>query len=172
MMKKQIRGFIPVLICLCLCLFGCTSEVSTREGSESDILAGTSWIAAGDGSQLVFNTDKSYAWYRSKDETDDNYFAGTYEAYIGQAAMDYLTGELSEYGITPEEMQPYFDRNEEYGIDNFICFTVNNESFLINGEEQLSGNKENSYFGFLLLDGTYLDIANMTTGTYYGFSKE
>ena len=39
------------------------------------------------------------------------------------------------------------------------------------GEEQLSGDVRSSYLGFLLQDGTYLDIANMATGTYYGFKR-
>ena len=39
-------------------------------------------------------------------------------------------------------------------------------------KEQLSEDALSSYLGFFLQDGTYLDIANMTTGTYYGFTKE
>jgi len=37
---------------------------------------------------------------------------------------------------------------------------------------ELSEDALSSYLGFFLQDGTYLDIANMTTGTYYGFTKE
>ena len=59
-----------------------------------------------------------------------------------------------------------------YTRDNFICFSCVNQSFILRGEEQLSEDVRSSYLGFLLRDGTYLDIANMTTGTYYGFTKE
>lgn len=158
-----------LLLCLFLYLSGCASQADDQD---RDILKDTSRVSADDGSQMVFNEDQGFGWYQSKDEKDDNYYAGTYDFYMGQDAMDYLTGDLSEYGITKEEMQFYFDRNKEYKLDNFVCFTLHNQSFLLNGEEQLSEEKETHYFGFLLKDGTFLDVANMITGTYHGFSKE
>lgn len=138
----------------------------------SDLLAGTSWIAANDGSQWVFHEDRTFHWYQTKGETDDNYFAGTYEFHIGRDALNYLTTELSAYGVTKDKMLGVISRAPEYTVDNFVCFSCVNQSFLLDGQEQLSGENTSSYFGFLLLDGTYLDIANMTTGTYYGFMKE
>ncbi|MBD5085427.1 MAG: YueC family protein [Clostridiales bacterium] len=144
-----------------------------RTGTRSpDLLAGTSWIAANDGSQWVFREDQTFHWYQTKGETDDNYFAGTYEFHIGQDALDYLTTELSRYAVTEREMRDVISRVPEYTVDNFVCFSCVNQSFMLNGQEQLSEENVSSYFGFLLLDGTYLDIANMTTGTYYGFMKE
>lgn len=169
MIKRQWQKYALILFCLLFCLCGCAPNA---EKQNRDIVSGTSWIATDDGSQLVFNKDQSFFWYKSKAEKNDNYFAGTYEFYIGKAAMDYLTGDLAEYGVTAEEMQFYFDRNEMYSLENFICFSTNNQSFLLDGKEQLSQEKKTSYFGFLLKDGTYLDIANMDTHTYYGFSKE
>ena len=47
------------------------------------------------------------------------------------------------------------------------------EPFIYAGRaEHLNEEKEVSYYGFILQDGGYLGIANMTTGTYYGFTKE
>lgn len=138
----------------------------------TNILAGTSWIADNDGSQWVFDEDQSFHWYQTKEVTDDNYYAGTYEFHIGQDAIAYLTNELSEYGVTEEEIQKVISGNGEYTKDNFVCFSTTNQSFMIDGQEQLSNEMVTSYFGFLLKDGTYLDIANMNTGTYYGFTKE
>lgn len=137
-----------------------------------NLLAGTSWIAANDGSQWVFREDHTFHWYQTKGKTDDNYFAGTYEFHIGRDALNYLTTELSRYGVTEREMLDVISRAPEYTIDNFVCFSCVNQSFLLHGKEQLSRENVTSYFGFLLLDGKYLDIANMTTGTYYGFMKE
>lgn len=168
-MKNKLKKYLVLLFCLALGLSGCMPQ---EEGQNRDLVAGTSWISADDGSQMIFNKDQSFGWYQSKDDKEDNYFAGTYDFYIGQDAMDYVTGPLSGYGVTEEKMQLYFDKNEEYGLDNFVCFTTNNQSFMLNGEEQLSEEKKSSYFGFLLQDGTFLDVANMVTGTYYGFSKE
>lgn len=138
----------------------------------SNLLAGTSWIAADDGSQWVFREDGTFHWYQAKGETDDNYFAGTYEFHIGQDALDYLTTELSRYAVTEREMRDVISRVPEYTVDNFVCFSCVDQSFMLDGQEQLSEEAVSSYFGFLLLNGTYLDIANMTTGTYYGFIKE
>lgn len=166
-MKKRGLGF-SLLFCVALGLSSCADK--PEEGG--DVLAGTSWIAKEDGSQWVFGEDGSFHWYQSKEVTDDNYYAGAYEFHMGRDAMDYLTGDLSDYGVTEEEMQGVIDRAEEYTLEDFVCFSTVNQSFLLNGEEQLSEDVTTSYFGFLLQDGNYLDIANMITGTYYGFTKE
>ena len=137
-----------------------------------DLLAGTSWLSGDDNSQWVFGTDKTFHWYQTEGETDDNYFAGTYEFHVGQDAVNYLTTELSEYGITERMIRQVISSNLEYILDNFVCFSCVNQSFMLHGKEQLSEDTISSYLGFFLQDGTYLDIANMTTGTYYGFTKE
>lgn len=144
---------------------------SDTDENSNTMVANTSWIAR-DKSCMVFMEDDRYAWYQTKEITDDNYYAGTYQLFLGEAALKHLTVDLEEYGVTEDEMQQVFDKNEEYSLENFVCMTIENDSFMLNGEEQLDQNKEVSYFGFLLQDGTYLDIANMTTGTYYGFTKE
>ena len=147
--------------------------LAPRKASQSpDLLAGTSWISGNDNSQWVFGTDKTFHWYQTEGETDDNYFAGTYEFHVGQDAINYLTTEFSDYGITERKIRQVISSNSEYTLDNFVCFSCVNQSFMLRGKEQLSEDTISSYLGFFLQDGTYLDIANMTTGTYYGFTKE
>ena len=147
--------------------------LAPRKASQSpDLLAGTSWISGNDNSQWVFGTDKTFHWYQTEGETDDNYFAGTYEFHVGQDAINYLTTECSDYGITERKIRQVISSNSEYTLDNFVCFSCVNQSFMLRGKEQLSEDTISSYLGFFLQDGTYLDIANMTTGTYYGFTKE
>ena len=147
--------------------------LAPRKASQSpDLLAGTSWISGNDNSQWVFGTDKTFHWYQTEGETDDNYFAGTYEFHVGQDAINYLTTEFSDYGITERKIRQVLSSNSEYTLDNFVCFSCVNQSFMLRGKEQLSEDTISSYLGFFLQDGTYLDIANMTTGTYYGFTKE
>ena len=147
--------------------------LAPRKASQSpDLLAGTSWISGNDNSQWVFGTDKTFHWYQTEGETDDNYFAGTYEFHVGQDAINYLTTEFSDYGITERKIRQVISSNSEYMLDNFVCFSCVNQSFMLRGKEQLSEDTISSYLGFFLQDGTYLDIANMTTGTYYGFTKE
>lgn len=147
--------------------------LAPRKASQSpDLLAGTSWISGNDNSQWVFGTDKTFHWYQTEGETDDNYFAGTYEFHVGQDAINYLTTEFSDYGITERKIRQVLSSNSEYMLDNFVCFSCVNQSFMLRGKEQLSEDTISSYLGFFLQDGTYLDIANMTTGTCYGFTKE
>ena len=147
--------------------------LAPRKASQSpDLLAGTSWISGNDNSQWVFGTDKTFHWYQTEGETGDNYFAGTYEFHVGQDAINYLTTEFSDYGITERKIRQVLSSNSEYMLDNFVCFSCVNQSFMLRGKEQLSEDTVSSYLGFFLQDGTYLDIANMTTGTYYGFTKE
>lgn len=139
--------------------------------ADNSVISGTSWTAR-DSSWMTFTDEENYAWYQDRTVTDDNYYAGTYEFYMGEDALKYLTGDLKEYGVTETEMQRVFDSNEEYSLDNLVCMTARNRSFMLDGAEQLKEEKEISYYGFMLQDGGYLDIANMTTGTYYGFTKE
>lgn len=157
-----------LIVTACICVL--TVVVMMRESP--DLLAGTSWLSGDDASQWVFGEDGTFHWYQTKGETDDNYFAGTYEFQIGRDAIRYLTNELSGYGVTEQELQAVIRRRTEYTQDNFACFSTTNQSFMLNGQEQLSGEVVTSYFGFLLSEGTYLDIANMTTGAYYSFTRE
>lgn len=194
-MKKSCFAWI-VCICMVCGLSGCINqsepetydlevsevglsemEVSDTEETESevsgeDIVAETSWISVNDNSQLIFEDEQEFHWYQSKEETDDNYFVGTYEFHIGRDAVDYLTTEKSEYGVTEEEIMGVISRAPTYTEENFVCFSLVNQSFMLEGEEQLSEETVSSYFGFLLEDGTFLDVTNMSNGNYYGFTKE
>ena len=155
-----------------ICVVAAIMLVPRKASQSPDLLAGTSWISGNDNSQWVFGTDKTFHWYQTEGETDDNYFAGTYEFHVGQDAINYLTTEFSDYGITERKIRQVISSNSEYMLDNFVCFSCVNQSFMLRGKEQLYEDTISSYLGFFLQDGTYLDIANMTTGTYYGFTKE
>lgn len=103
--------------------------LAPRKASQSpDLLAGTSWISGNDNSQWVFGTDKTFHWYQTEGETDDNYFAGTYEFHVGQDAINYLTTEFSDYGITERKIRQVLSSNSEYMLDNFVCFSCVNQS--------------------------------------------
>ena len=164
-----LAGLIGVI---CVVAVAATMFIPHTASPSPDLLAGTSWLSGDDNSQWVFGTDKTFHWYQMEGETDDNYFAGTYEFHVGQDAINYLTTELSDYGITERTIKRVISSNSEYTLDNFVCFSCVNQSFMLRGKEQLSEDTLSSYLGFFLQDGTYLDIANMTTGTYYGFTKE
>ena len=71
-----------------------------------------------------------------------------------------------------EELLQTINAREEYGLEHFVCLTTTNESFLLNGAEQLSEPTQTHYCGFLLEDGERLSLLNMRTATQYEFTKE
>lgn len=133
-------------------------------------LKNTSW---GDSelSEMVF-TDDRVNWYKSETDYANNYYAGSYKLYVGKEAVDYLTTELASYGITKVELTGIFMRNEKYSESNFIVIDINYDFTVIDGVTGHPTKSHTPYYGFVLKDGTYLDITNMNTGTYLGFTKK
>ncbi|MBQ6510557.1 hypothetical protein IJI94_01150 [Candidatus Saccharibacteria bacterium] len=136
---------------------------------DNSLISNTTWIAS-DGSEAVF-TETEINWYKDAENHSDNYYSGTYEFYIGEDAIDYITQDLSEYGITKSELKTLFDKNPEYSKDNFVVFDIRYDEFIMDGEEQVVAKPLVPWYGFILDDNTYLDVANMNTGTYYKFTK-
>lgn len=174
-MKKKI-GLLWILFALLGALTACTSE------ADSNPLAGTSWLASNDGSQWVFRDDGSFSWYRDKEVTDDYYYAGDYTVHCGEAAVDYLVDELSqneqllEYAHTREWVEFFIKQsavaNENYNIDNFICYSCDNKSYMLDGQEQLNGEWLTAYYGFIFQEEGRLEIINMRTDSVYTFNRE
>lgn len=144
------------------------NETGSAVSIPSTALQQTSWILT-DNSELVLDAS-TFTWYKTKDVYTDNYFKGTYVYYIGTSAVNYITNELSNYGVTKEELQGVFDRNEEYNEDNFVVLVLQHTGGTIEGKPY-EKNTIDPYYGFLLNDGTYLDIANMNSASYYVFTK-
>lgn len=174
-MKKKFA--VLLLLAVLCCLAACSSQQA-----DSDPLAGTSWLADNDGSQWVFREDGSFSWYRDKEVTDDYYYAGDYTVHCGAAAVDYLVDDLSkneqllEYAHTREWVEFFIAQSaaidENYNIDNFICYSCDNKSYMLDGQEQLNGDWLTAYYGFILQEDNRLEIINLRTGTFYGFSRE
>ena len=133
------------------------------------LISDTTWIANG-GSEVVFSK-KRINWYQDPEEHSDNYYSGVYKFYIGKEAVDYITKDLSEYGITKNELSSVFDSNINYSEDNFVVFDIRYDKFILDGEEQEIARPLVPWYGFILENNTYLDVANMNTGTYYKFTK-
>ena len=149
-------------------------EEKKPEGAEtlksSPLMNNTTWIA-GDGSEAIF-TESRLDWYKSPTDHTDNYYSGEYSFYIGKDAVEYITTKLSSYGITNSELQGIFKRNAEYDESNFVVFDIRYDKFILNGEEQTITRPLVPWYGFLLEDGTFLDVANMNTASYYEFTKK
>lgn len=164
-------AILSILLIGCLILsFLFFSNVEKRLG---DFLAGTSWIAANDGSNWVFNKNGSTYWYQDDNVTNDNYYAGTYEIHSHRNDLEkYLSKSSSKAEAKQmlKEFQVTMGMPEENQGD-IIVFSVTNHSFMYNGNEQLKEPATISYFAVLSDDETKLSIYNMSTGTIYNFSK-
>ncbi len=147
------------------------SREDKEEKQETSIITEYQWQETGDGSLIVCESDGSFKYYQSAEDMTNNYFEGSYEFYMGKKAVTYITTELSEYGVTKDELKGVFDRNEEYDESNFVIFVLNNEVCIVDGENMVESPYRTPYFGFYLeSDGVpYLDIANMNSGNYQLF---
>lgn len=157
---KKIYSIIMILILFLIC--GCSNNKS--------IVANTTWKMSG-GSEVIFTNDQ-IMWYQSPSDHTKNYYAGKYKFYIGKDAVNYIVNDLSEYGVTKDELQNLFDRNEEYSVDNFVVFDIRYNEFDLDGEKQKIERPLVPWFGFILDNNTYLDVANMNTSTYYKMTKQ
>ena len=132
------------------------------------------WIEVEEDSYLVFKSEKSFRYYRQFDELDDYYYSGTYELYVGEEAMDYLENELSEYGVTEEEVQGLADREKYYEMDKLVVLVLHNEKQIVDGENIMEKSVDTPYFGFFVTDKNEhaLDIVNANSYGYCLFVPE
>lgn len=120
-----------------------TGTVKTESNAEvSDKSNGTNvclTYRCTDNSVIEFNSNGEYSWY--EDKTDhSNAKLGTYEIYFKDDALDFLTKEHPEYGIT--------EKFEPYSSNNFVLIVLNNESIKVDGKLQEAKNTT-IHFGFL-----------------------
>lgn len=136
-----------------------------------DEISGYSWTG-NDGSLIVLNDDNTFIWYRSADVTNDYYYEGTYAVYNGDNAVKYISEDLAEYNVTAKEQEDLFAGSvNEYTKDNYYCLVLTNEKMIVEGENSIEEAFITPYFGFYMEDSKYLDIANMNTANYHGYTR-
>jgi len=174
-MKKYFR--ILLIICAIFIMTGCGEQDKSRTKEKEDkitadttLVSNTTWIAR-DNSEVIFTKDR-IDWYQSQKDHTDNYYSGKYKLYRGEDAIEYITTELKEYGITEEELEDIFNSKKEYKKENFVVFDIRYDKFVLNGTEQKISRPLVPWYGFVLEDDTYLDVVNMNTYSYYGFTKQ
>lgn len=124
-----------------------------------------------DGSELVFN-GLSFTWYKDEGVHDDNYRYGFSSVYYGEDAREILKTDLSDYGVTEEELDDYFERNEDDSFYNPDCFCVmilHNVGAVLDKEESKEDSYDTPYMGFY--SSGYYDAVNMNSGNYAYFSE-
>ena len=148
------------------------------EMSSSDIedkIRSTNWLEKHDNSYLDLESDGyDFTYYQDKEDKDNYYYEGFYDLYVGEDAVEYITEDLEEYGVTEDELEGLFDRNEEYDEANLVCLVIHNETCMIDGENTLEEDVVSPYYGFYLKDGSdeVLDLTNMNTATIFTFIPE
>lgn len=170
-LKNNKTNFILIGIGLVIiiALFVIISGLSTGDGSGS-LVANTKWLGK-DNSEVIFSNDR-INWYKDANVHTDNYYSGEYKFFIGKEAVEYITEELEEYGVTESELERLFSRNEKYDESIFVVFDIRYDEFIMNGESQEISRSLVPWYGFIFEDNTILDVANMNTATYYKFTKQ
>lgn len=162
---------LSILLIAFLCLVGCGNEKVKEENNKPiNEMSNTIWIAS-DGSEMIFE-EKDFNWYKDEGVHDDNYYTGTYEYYRGEAAVKFITTELSQYGVTEEELNTIFASDSKRTKENFVVFNMVYSSITIDGETSTPPRALVPWYGFILEDGTFLDVVNMNTASYYKFTKK
>lgn len=167
---------IPVCLLLLLIsglmLGGCGAD--SQEAAPFAPLNDTAWIAQNDGSQWLFRSDGTFSWYQDKTVTDDNYYAGTFTVKTGEEALDCLDNELADFGYSRQNAEKMIEMqyDQKYSVKNFIAVSCQNESFMLQGEEQLTDVWPTAYCGFLVPEDNKLVLLNLSTGNWYWFGAE
>ena len=129
----------------------------------------TTWIAS-DSSEMQFY-EKDFKWYQNQGVYTDNFQYGDFKFYIDEMAVEYITEDLKSFGVTKDELLKLFDSNANYNQDNFVVFEINLVGYTIGGKDTVV-NQPVYWYGFLLNNNQNLQVVNMSTATYYNFTKK
>ncbi|MBR5387175.1 MAG: hypothetical protein IK142_06315 [Clostridiales bacterium] len=143
---------------------------SNDEISDSDITS-VDWIDEEDGSYLVFQRGHTFRYYMTADDLDDNYYEGSYELYVGDEAIEFISEDLEEFGVTEDEIEDLIEMNDEYTEENVVLLYLHYDCRMQNGVDTLSGLRDAPYCGFAITDDgeLNLDLVNMNSANYYYF---
>ena len=153
-------------------------EVETRSEYEDlnikKIIKNESWVLERQGSYLVFESGNRFRYYETYGDDDSSYYEGTYEIYGGRDAIEYVSEDLEEYGVTEEEIEELLAADKDYCEENFVCIVLNNESCMVDGVNTLDEEVMTPYIGNYLVDGdeSGLDLTNMNQATHVYFVPE
>ncbi|MBP5493062.1 MAG: zinc-ribbon domain-containing protein [Clostridiales bacterium] len=157
-------------------LEGITDESKAAKAEDlKETITGQNWVVEDEGAYLVFESGKKFTYYRSIDDQDNYYYEGKYKLFVGKEAIEYLTNDLEDYGITEEEIKDIIRKNDYYTEDNLILLVLINETCMIDGEDTLPEDTVTTpYVGFYVEEKDYyaLDLTNMNAASYVWFIPE
>ncbi len=173
-----------------------TSEPATdiREVTETacfnigtdDMLSGRRFTTSND-TAMYLEEDGTFRYCESASDPDNAYFAGTYEVFRGQEAIDKLAS-MTDYGLTEEELEStlaanmngysvggsmpydYFDDSsseEGYHIckDTFYALVMDTETLYEDGTEA-PAEATVLYFGYYVEELGIFDLLNANSVSY------
>lgn len=161
---------------------------------DQDFVSGNTFVME-DGSELCLKADGGFYYYQTEDDHSQNYYAGTYEAYYGQAAVD-LVVSRPEYGLTEEELEAGLSANmdgyvpggssildllaalePELHADSptryFVCrdtlyaVLLHNKQLVTTGGETRSIDAATLYLGYYIPELKQVDMLNCNTANQY-----
>lgn len=132
------------------------------------------WIDIDEDTCLEFVSSKKFKYYRDFEETDDYYYEGTYELYIGKEAIEYLEDDLSQYGITEEDVEELAGGSKYYKVENLVVLVLHSEKRYVEGKNDLDETVVTPYIGFFATNDNQhaLDMTNLNSFQYYLFVPE
>ena len=151
---------------------GSGSGTGTTTVKEKNIFEKSDWLETHSESLIVPESDGTFKYYKDRYDKSNYYYEGHYEFYMGEEAYNYVTEDLSQYGVTKEELDGLFERNAQYSKENLVCFMLHNEKCYIDGEDTMGGKTvDTPYYGCYIKtdEGHALDVANMNAAEYYYF---
>jgi hypothetical protein len=170
--NKKIIEFTLLLLLVSILLFLLFTFL-LREKNEYDYehVISHSFVAK-DGSYIVFKKDKTFYWYKDKDNLEDNYYYGTYEIYRGENAVEHISSDLALYGVTEAEQRDIIKKQgNKDPIDHYYSWNLYNRKLVTNKETQ-EIDRDSHFYGMVSDNYKVFYLVNMNASTYATFTLE
>jgi len=150
--------------------------VVTTEADEEDpddkeeLITSINWIETNDESYLTFGRKNSFKYYQSYLDTSDYYYTGKYELYFGNDAIDVVTKDYEEAGLTKDEIEEMYSRDE---LKKLVVLVLKNDGCWIGGENTKDEEWTSVYIG-VFEEGSKKEmyLINLGTATDFHFVPE
>ncbi len=131
------------------------------------------WVSIEDASCMEFKKDKSFKYFVSYEDLDDNYISGNYRIFTGEKAIDMLTSSYKSYGVKKSDVQQLMSDNSAFKEDNFVLIVFENDGQWVDGENIKDKEWETACYGFLVTSpDPSLLLIDMSTDIKLSFIQE
>lgn len=147
-----------------------TTDDDDEPDDKEELITSINWIEENSESYLTFGKRNSFKYYQSFRDTSDYYYTGKYELYFGDDAIEVVSEDYDEYGLTREEIEEMYTKKE---LKNLVLLVLKNDGCWIDGENTRDEEWTSLYLGFFN-DGSNksLYLLNLGAVTYFNFIPE